>query len=67
DEDDCLEFLEVPITSVSMPLLQLGAAAVEALVDRINGRPGTDVMITDPLVLVERSSTAGPRGARRPR
>jgi LacI family transcriptional regulator len=65
DEDDCLEFLEVPITSVSMPLLQLGAAAVQALVDRINGRPGTDVMITDPLVLIERCSTAVPRVIRR--
>jgi DNA-binding LacI/PurR family transcriptional regulator len=65
DEDACLEFLEVPITSVSMPLLRLGAAAVLALVDRINGLPGTDVMVNDPLVLLERSSTARPRLSRR--
>jgi LacI family transcriptional regulator len=65
DEDACLEFLDVSITSVSMPLQQLGAAAVLALMGRINGLPGTDVMISDPLVLVERSSTAPPRSSRR--
>lgn len=65
DEDACLEFLEVPITSVSMPLLELGAAAVRALVDRIDGHPGRDVSISDPLVLVNRSSTGAPRGSRR--
>ncbi|QNN53248.1 LacI family DNA-binding transcriptional regulator [Nocardioides mesophilus] len=65
DEDACLEFLEAPITSVSMPLVELGAAAVRALVDRIDGRPGHDVLVRDPLVLVDRSSTAPPRGGRR--
>lgn len=65
DEDACLEFLEVPITSVSMPLVELGAAAVRALVDRIDGRTGHDVMVSSPLVLVDRSSTGPPRASQR--
>jgi len=37
DEDECLAFLEVPVTSVCMPLVELGAAAVDALIARIEG------------------------------
>jgi LacI family transcriptional regulator len=65
DEDDCLGFLEVPIASVSMPLRELGAAAVLALIDRVNGKAGDDVLVSDPLILVERASTAAPRASRR--
>lgn len=65
DEDDCLGFLEVAVTSVSMPLEELGAAAVRALIDRVDGRSGADVLVSDPLVLVERASTAPPRLSRR--
>jgi LacI family transcriptional regulator len=65
DEDDCLGYLEVPVTSVSMPLEELGAAAVRALVDRVDGRSGQDVLLSDPLILVERASTAAPRTTRR--
>jgi DNA-binding LacI/PurR family transcriptional regulator len=65
DEDDCLGFLDVPVTSVSMPLEELGAAAVRALIERVDGKPGQDVLISDPLVLVERASTAPPRLSRR--
>jgi DNA-binding LacI/PurR family transcriptional regulator len=65
DEDDCLGFLEVPVTSVSMPLEELGVAAVRALIDRVDGRSGNDVLVSDPLVLVERASTAPPRPSRR--
>jgi LacI family transcriptional regulator len=65
DEDACLAFLDVPITSVSMPLEQLGRAAVCELIDRVDGRGGSDVQVSDPLVLVERASTARPRASRR--
>lgn len=65
DEDDCLGFLEVPVTSVRMPLEELGAAAVRALIDRVDGRSGRDVLVADPLTLVERASTAAPRATRR--
>ena len=65
DEDDCLGFLDVPVTSVSMPLEELGAAAVRALIERVDGRSGGDVLVSDPLVLVERASVAPPRLSRR--
>ncbi len=65
DEDACLEFLDVAITSVSMPLVELGSAAVRALMDRIDGRPGDDVMVSDPLLLIDRASTAAPRATKR--
>ncbi len=58
DEDECLAYLEVSVTSVSMPLESLGAAAVRALMDRVERRISTDVMVSDPLRLIHRDSTA---------
>jgi DNA-binding LacI/PurR family transcriptional regulator len=62
DEDECLAFLDVPVTSVSMPLEALGCAAVDALVSRIEGGPGTDVLVRDPMSLVARASVGPPPG-----
>ena len=56
DEDECLAFLEVPVTSVSMPLVELGAAAVDALVSRVDGQPPADVLVREPMFLVPRAS-----------
>jgi LacI family transcriptional regulator len=61
DEDECLPFLDVPVTSVSMPLAELGAAAVDELVARVEGAAARDVVISDPLYLVPRASVAPPR------
>jgi DNA-binding LacI/PurR family transcriptional regulator len=58
DEDECLAFLEVPVTSVCMPLAELGTAAVDALVARIEGEPATDVLIREPIALQLRGSVA---------
>ncbi len=58
DEDECLAYLDVPVTSVCMPLAELGAAAVDALVARIEQTPAADVMIRDPMTLVQRDSVA---------
>ena len=60
DEDECLAFLEVPVTSVSMPLEELGSAAVDALVARIDGGPAADVQVREPMALVTRSSVGPP-------
>jgi LacI family transcriptional regulator len=60
DEDECLAFLEVPVTSVCMPLAELGSAAVDALIARIEGGPAADVLIREPLYLVTRASVAPP-------
>jgi LacI family transcriptional regulator len=60
DEDQCLAFLDVPVTSVCMPLPELGAAAVDALIGRIEGTPAGDVMVREPMSLRERASVAPP-------
>jgi LacI family transcriptional regulator len=60
DEDECLAFLEVPVTSVSMPLPELGAAAVDALIARIERTPAGDVMVREPMSLRKRDSVAPP-------
>jgi LacI family transcriptional regulator len=65
DEDECLAFLEVPVTSVSMPLAELGAAAVDALINRIDGVAAGDVMIREPMSLMQRGSVAPPPSAGR--
>jgi LacI family transcriptional regulator len=57
DEDECLPYLDVPVTSVSMPYAELGAAAVDALIDRIERSATTaDVLIRNPMTLVQRAS-----------
>src|ERR1700733_10837191 len=61
DDDECLAYLEVPVASVSMPLSELGAAAVDALIARIEGAPAGDVMVREPMRLIRRGSVAPPR------
>jgi DNA-binding LacI/PurR family transcriptional regulator len=58
DEDECLAFLDVPVTSVAMPLAELGSAAVDALIARVEGVPERDVLIREPMRLIHRSSVA---------
>jgi DNA-binding LacI/PurR family transcriptional regulator len=62
DEDERLAFLEVPVTSVAMPLAELGSAAVDALIARIEREPVSSVMIREPMSLVQRASVARPAG-----
>jgi DNA-binding LacI/PurR family transcriptional regulator len=56
DEDEYLAYLDVPVTTVCMPLAELGAAAVDALIARIDGDSGADVLIREPMFLVSRGS-----------
>jgi DNA-binding LacI/PurR family transcriptional regulator len=60
DEDESLGYLDVPVTSVCMPLAELGAAAVDALIARIDGSGGSDVLIRGPMFLVDRASVGPP-------
>jgi LacI family transcriptional regulator len=60
DEDESLGYLDVPVTSVCMPLAELGGAAVDALIDRIDGGGGSDVLIREPMSLVGRESVGPP-------
>jgi DNA-binding LacI/PurR family transcriptional regulator len=62
DELPLAEYLEPPLTTVAMPLLELGIAAVDALCAQLQGEPARDITIpSDPKVIV-RSST-GPVAA----
>jgi LacI family transcriptional regulator len=63
DEDESLGYLDVPVTSISMPLPELGAAAVDALIARIDGTGGSDVLISEPMSLVARGSVGPPPAA----
>ena len=58
DEDECLAFLEVPVTSVAMPLAELGSAAVDALITRVEGGTERDLLIKEPMSMVHRDSVA---------
>jgi len=60
DEDECLAFLEVPVTSVAMPLAELGSAAVDALIARIEREPVSNVMVRQPMSMILRDSVARP-------
>jgi LacI family transcriptional regulator len=60
DEDECLPFLDVPVTSVAMPLADLGSAAVDALIARIEREPAIDVMVRQPMSLIPRGSVTHP-------
>ena len=60
DEDESLAYLDVPVTSICMPLAELGAAAVDALIARIDGTGGSDVLIGEPMTLVRRGSVGPP-------
>jgi LacI family transcriptional regulator len=62
DEDECLAFLDVPVTSVCMPLAELGGAAVDALIARVEGHRAADVMVREPMFLVPRGSVESPPG-----
>jgi DNA-binding LacI/PurR family transcriptional regulator len=55
------EFLVPPLTAVRMPLAELGAAGVDALLGQIETGETHDVVVDAPAMLVVRASTAAPR------
>ena len=60
DELPVAAYLSPPVTTVAMPLSELGAAAVDTLVELLDGRePRSQVLGSEPVV-VERASTAPP-------
>ena len=58
DDDPVCAFLDTPLTALRMPLEELGAAAVDALIEQIHGSRGRDVVIETAPELVLRRSTA---------
>jgi LacI family transcriptional regulator len=57
DDLPLADYLDPPLTSVAMPLLELGAAAVDAVLQQLGGAPPADVAIRVPPAIVERGST----------
>ena len=62
DDDPIGEFLAPALTSIRMPLQELGVAAVDAMLGRLDGRPPEDVTVGTAPELVVRASTARPAG-----
>ena len=60
DELPVAEYLSPPVTTVAMPLSELGAAAVEILVELLDGRPPRSEVLGSEPAVVERASTAPP-------
>lgn len=60
DDDPVGEYLEAPLTAISMPLNELGSTAVDALIDQIEGTKPRDIVVETPPQLVVRASTALP-------
>ncbi|KUO15569.1 LacI family DNA-binding transcriptional regulator [Streptomyces dysideae] len=60
DDLPVVAHLSPPLTTVAMPLYELGAAAVEALVAAIQGAPLGDVVVPTEPCLMLRRSTARP-------
>jgi LacI family transcriptional regulator len=63
DDDPVGEYLDPPLTTIAMPLHELGSTAVDALIDRIQSGRTEDVVVPTPPRLVLRASTAPPHGA----
>jgi LacI family transcriptional regulator len=57
-------YLDPELTTVKMPLREMGSAAVESLLALLDGRPVEDVRVATPPELVVRGSTAPPAGSR---
>ena len=55
------EFFEPPLTTVALPLRELGAAAVDMLHSRIEGAASEERMLAIPPRLIMRGSSARPR------
>lgn len=62
DDDPVAEFLDPPVTTIRMPLLELGVRGVDALIDQFEGGTPRDIVLQTPPALVTRSSVASPRG-----
>ena len=60
DDMPLAEYLRPPLTTIRMPLSELGAAGVDALLDQLLGGEPRDVVVAGEPEVVVRSSTAPP-------
>jgi len=59
-ESPVAEYFEPPLTTVQLPLEQLGRAAIDLALERIDGAAPRDVMLDDPPRLLVRGSAQSP-------
>jgi LacI family transcriptional regulator len=57
-------YLSPPLTTVAMPLRELGQYGADAIIDLLEGKAPTDIVIPTTPYLVVRDSTAAPHGGR---
>jgi DNA-binding LacI/PurR family transcriptional regulator len=57
DDDPLADHLDAPLTTIRMPLAELGEIAVDALIAQLHGEPPRDVVVDTPPQLVVRAST----------
>ncbi|WP_081743338.1 LacI family DNA-binding transcriptional regulator [Arthrobacter sp. H20] len=50
-------YLEPPLTTMALPLQELGGAAVDALIDQLHGAKPRDVILAGQAAIIERAST----------
>lgn len=53
-------YLEPSLTTMALPLQKLGAAAIDALLDQLQGSEPQDIVLTDEPKIIGRASTAPP-------
>jgi LacI family transcriptional regulator len=65
DDLPLADYLDPPLTTIAMPLLELGAAAVTAVLDQLGGQVPRDIRLDSVPAVIERRSTgpAPERGA----
>jgi LacI family transcriptional regulator len=61
DDLPLAEYLDPPLTCISMPLVELGTMAVNALIGQLEGAAPCDVVVPTHPVMVVRSSSGPPR------
>ena len=60
DDMPLADYMRPPLTTVRMPLAELGAAAVDALVAQLSGKDPLEVTVAEAPLVVVRNSTAPP-------
>ncbi|UNB54446.1 LacI family DNA-binding transcriptional regulator [Mycolicibacterium sp. YH-1] len=64
DDLPLADYLDPPLTTIGMPLNELGAAAVNAILDQLAGHAPSDCIVATQPVVIERASTAQPPNCR---
>lgn len=55
-------YLQPSLTTMALPIQDLGAAAIDALLSQLQGAPPRDIVLGGQPTIIERDSTAPPRG-----